>query len=348
MVNKKISPISIHLIAWIIVAMLHYVITEFNAPDSLSESSRMQHWLIPFSMLIIKFYINYLWLIDHYFFKKRYTPFLVINIVLWISTFVLARLIIGCHSCESDNLLHIIAPFGFTSILFAHLIILFFSQVAPALGIKIAERWYGEQQLLRNIEKAQIDMELQNLRSQLNPHFLFNSLNSVYALIAFRPKEAQSSLLNICDLLRYQLYEARTETITLEKEIKFIENYCDLMKLRLSVNTEVMIDLPSDTCGIKIAPLLFISIIENAFKHGVDPKKESYISLHISVIGSIINCTVKNSNHPKEATDQSGSGIGLANLQRRLELLYPHNHTFDREVVGLEHRVKLTINTAKI
>ncbi len=347
MLNKKISPIYIHVIVWVIVAMLHYVISDYNSEDSIEEGANLFMWVIPFSMLVIRFYINYLWLVDSYFFKRRYASFLAFNTLFWFITLCVAR-VMKSGIIDSDNILTIIAPRGFTPVFYAHLVILFISQVAPALGVKIAEKWYTEQQRLRNIEKAQTDMELQNLRSQLNPHFLFNALNSVYAQIAFEPKNAQASLLDICDLLRYQLYDVDTAVVPLEKEIKFIENYCRLMELRLSPNTELKVSLPTESQGVKVAPLLFIALIENAFKHGIDSKKESSINIKISTMGDTISCTVQNTNYPKSKSDNSGSGIGLVNLQRRLNLIYPHSHNYNAKVAGDKYIATLIINTLEI
>ncbi len=339
MLNKKISPIYVHVIVWVIVAMLHYVISDYN-----SDGVNLFMWVIPFSMLVIRFYINYLWLVDSYFFKKRYMMFLAFNVLFWFVSLCIAR-VAKSGMIDSDNILTIIAPRGFTPVFFAHLVILFLSQVAPALGVKIAEKWYTEQQRVLGIEKSQTDMELQNLRSQLNPHFLFNALNSVYAQITFEPKNAQASLLDICDLLRYQLYDVDTAVVPLEKEIKFIENYCRLMELRLSSNTNLKVSLPTESQGVKIAPLLFIALVENAFKHGIDTKKESSISVKLSVMGDTVSCTVQNSNYPKSKSDSSGSGIGLVNLQRRLNLIYPHSHNYNAKVVGEKYIATLIINT---
>ena len=184
-----------------------------------------------------------------------------------------------------------------------------------------------------------LEAELKNLRNQLNPHFLFNTLNNIYSLIALSPEKAQQAIMDLSKLLRYVLYDNSPEFVPLQKEMEFVRNYVELMRLRLTDNTEIKISMPqSASSGTLIAPLLFISLIENAFKHGVSHNKPSFIDLKIHQEGTRIVCSIRNSDFPKDnGQDKSGSGIGLQNLSRRLELLYPSHHIFTYGQKGDEY-----------
>ena len=164
---------------------------------------------------------------------------------------------------------------------------------------------------------------------QLQPHFFFNSLNNIYALIDISPDQAKSSIHSLSKLMRYMLYETNVELLPLSKEIDFMKKYIDLMKLRVSDKTEVSYSFPTKETGINIAPLLFISLIENAFKHGVSASKESSIDIKMATLDKKIIFTIKNNNFPKRTDDKSGSGMGIPNIQKRLELLYPNKNIFN-------------------
>ena len=199
--------------------------------------------------------------------------------------------------------------------------------VGTSVAVKVTTRWYETQAKISHMEREKSAAELQQLKSQLNPHFLFNALNNIYALIAFNPQRAQLAVHNLSDMLRYLLYEATKERISLQKELEFVRDYCDLIKLRISGNVRLTLEVPDSDRGIHLAPLLFIAPIENAFKHGVSPTEPSYIHIRIEVDEShAVTCTVRNSSFPKTYTDKSGSGIGLENLRKRLRLIYPNRH----------------------
>jgi len=202
-----------------------------------------------------------------------------------------------------------------------------------SVAIKMTNRWIQSENEIRELEKSRTEAELKNLRNQLNPHFLFNTLNNIYSLIALSPEKAQQAIMDLSKLLRYVLYDNSPEFVPLQKEMEFVRNYVELMRLRLTDNTEIKISLPqSASSGTLIAPLLFISLIENAFKHGVSNSQPSFIHIDISEYSDQrIVCTIENSYFPKNETDKSGSGIGLDNLRKRLELLYPGRYLLNIE-----------------
>ena len=203
------------------------------------------------------------------------------------------------------------------------------SYLAPLLfsiAIKTTKRWNKTEAARKEAVNFKLQSELQHLHYQLQPHFFFNSLNNIYALVDLSPEQAKTSIHSLGKLMRYMLYDTNVEFITLSKEIDFMKKYIELMKLRVSDKTTVNYNFPTKETGIKIAPLLFISLIENAFKHGVSASEESEININMYCEHKKVCFHLENDNHPKKTNDKSGSGIGLQNLEKRLKLLYPKKH----------------------
>ena len=207
-------------------------------------------------------------------------------------------------------------------------------------------RWRKEYDLRQKAEQEAIRLNLQQLKNQLNPHFLFNTLNNIYSLIAISPERAQSAVLELSKLLRYVLYENTQPYVPMEKELEFNHNYIELMRLRLARHVQVDVNIPTGLCrGYKIAPLLFITLIENAFKHGTSASTRSFVKINMSEPSpGVIECDIENSSFPKNETDKSGSGIGLKNLSRQLELLYPGKYNLHAESDSHIYRSMLTID----
>ena len=190
----------------------------------------------------------------------------------------------------------------------------------------------------------QAQFRYMKLKQQVNPHFLFNTLNNIYALVALNPQQAQYALHSLSQLLRYVLYDNNQQMMPLSKELAFIRSYVELMSLRLSKQVQLEVNLPEDDRGYQVAPLLFIALIENAFKHGVSATEPSFIHISFALTGGdTLICTVENSCFPKNELDRSGSGIGLENLRRRLSLLYPGQHILRMEKIGEQYVAQLIL-----
>ncbi len=178
------------------------------------------------------------------------------------------------------------------------------------------------QRELEEREKKATEAELSWLKNQLNPHFLFNTLNNISSLTQIDADKAQESIGQLSDLLRYALYDSNCQMVPLADDVAFMENYIELMQLRCNelATVETSFDVPAG--DVKIAPLLFISLIENAFKHGVNSRKPSFVKIALKQDGSDLVFRSENSLFEKQKEDRVGSGIGLENMLRRLELIY--------------------------
>lgn len=205
-------------------------------------------------------------------------------------------------------------------------------------------QWYQSERERSKMEAVASQAELKNLKSQLNPHFLFNTLNNIYSLMTVDQEKAQNAILGLSKILRYVLYDDSQEKVLLEKELVFTRNYVDLMSLRMTDNVTLTVDIPKDDSGAMIAPLVFISLVENAFKHGISPDKPSFVNISIVRENYTVKCVVSNSYFPKDEDDKSGSGIGLDNLKRRLQLIYPARHIFVYGQKGDIYVSELSIN----
>jgi len=195
------------------------------------------------------------------------------------------------------------------------------------------------------LEKQRTEAELQNLKNQLNPHFLFNTLNNIYSLIAINGEQAQGAVHELSRLLRYMLYDSAQPLVPLGKDIDFVRNYVELMRIRMPEHVDLKTDIQIEQPEALIAPLLFIAPIENAFKHGISSSQPSFIHITITATDKEIKCVIRNSCFPKDKKDQSGSGIGLDNLKKRLNLLYADTYDMlyyeSRDVCSITLKIKL-------
>ncbi|ELR70179.1 putative two-component system sensor protein [Fulvivirga imtechensis AK7] len=197
--------------------------------------------------------------------------------------------------------------------------------VVLATMIKFFEHWYRNQQATQNLAKEKLEAELKFLRAQVHPHFLFNTLNNLYALALKKADNTPEVVLKLSDLLNYMLYECNTDQAPLDKEIKLVENYVALEKLRYGDRLDVSMRVKGDISGKVIAPMLVLPFVENSFKHGTSSETEkAWISIDLTVKGNLLTLKVDNSksNHETDDEKQYREGIGLKNVKRRLELLY--------------------------
>ncbi len=333
-------------ICMMVLAMPLLVIGYRHGSPSCVEYARML--LLPVSFMFL-FYLNYHVLIDRYFFTRRMGSFYLSNLlvvfVLMVGVHTLFHMTFqvddfqlshGDHSWITELDFMLINSVGYVLM------------VGLAVAIKVTGGWYRSETERRELERYRTEAELQNLKSQLNPHFIFNTLNNIYSLIQIDAERAQKVVHDLSRLLRYVLYESSRETVPLGEEIEFVGNYIELMRIRLSRNVELNVSLPPATSCIPIAPLLFISLIENAFKHFAGNEKHAFISIVVCEKGGVLRCEVENSClQASTGTKKGSSGIGLVNLSKRLEMIYHGNYTFAHGCIDDVYKVCLTINLKK-
>lgn len=199
--------------------------------------------------------------------------------------------------------------------------------VGVSVALRISMNWRKSEQDRAESELQRSLAELKNLKNQINPHFLLNTLNNIYALTSFDHEKAQRAITRLSSLLRYMLYDNQTEWVTLKQEIEFLKSYIALMRLRVMANVEIKtyFEVPEHE-NMPIAPLIFISLVENAFKHGVSPTEKSFVHISLQANNERIVFRCINSYFPKDANDKSPGGIGLQQVEKRLALSYPGRH----------------------
>ncbi len=208
-------------------------------------------------------------------------------------------------------------------------VIIYLGVIGLAVAVRMTERWYRDEKKRDEMEKAATEAELVALKSQVNPHFLFNTLNNIYSLIQIDQDKAQEAVHDLSGMLRYVLYDSEKPSVPLSKETGFLKDYIKLMSMRCSSNVSLDVSLPETDSDKHVAPLLFIPLVENAFKHGISTSEPSSIKIALKDEGEYVSFLVENTSFPKNDSDRSGSGIGVKNLQRRLDMLYPGQHSFE-------------------
>ena len=187
--------------------------------------------------------------------------------------------------------------------------------------LKFAADWFANERVNRHLETEKKDMELQFLKSQLNPHFLFNSLNNIYSLAYQKSDKTADAVLKLSEIMRYMIYESNDGWVSLSKEIEYLQSYIELQKLRFKDGAAVDFTLNGEIDGQMIVPLILISFVENAFKHGVANDPNDPIKINIIANKKILHFSITNKKH-NHNKDEMG-GVGLSNVERRLQLLYP-------------------------
>lgn len=265
---------------------------------------------------------------------------------LWYIVSSLALIaLVNIHFMMADvSMLDDLKRMGFYTLL-SSIVIIHTVVVFAAFGVRNYLRSHRIQLELQEERRKSAEAELVWLKNQLNPHFLFNSLNNISSLTQIDADKAQDAIAQLSDLLRYALYEGNKQFVPLAGEIEFMRNYIEMMKLRCSDHTTVEVDFPvSVPAYFEVPPLIFISFIENAFKHGVSNNTDSQISVRLSFSDQrtiLFEC--QNTNLPKGDSDRSGSGIGLENTRRRLDLCYPNCYTWKQDVVDNEFCVAVEL-----
>lgn len=219
--------------------------------------------------------------------------------------------------------------------------------IGISVAFKMTKGWYKAESERKELLQQTTESELKWLKSQLNPHFIFNTLNNIYSQISTQPDNAKESVQQLSEMLRYVLYESSEKFVPLEDEMHFVSNYIELMRIRQSSRVQIDIDIAEPEPGTRIIPLLFISLIENAFKHGVSASKPSFVKITFKQTKGEIHFCTENSHFPKTDKDKGGSGIGLVNINKRLELAYPGQYSFVSGVEGNTYRSELIIKTSK-
>lgn len=366
--NSPSVKVLIHAIAWLLfftLLMSFHLFSRGPAGETIIPLPILFKTGILYLLLIGLFYLNTYFAIPKLLFRRKIGLFIITLVISLIS-------LLGIHYALSsymglerklireleENMLRrppadfpqdppfnrlsmqqlaprIIDPFAWLSA---------FIILGLSTSLTVIRKWFKDAENQKVLEKEHLSSELLLLKNQINPHFFFNTLNNIYALVETSPTDAQSAIYTLSRMMRYMLYETENSQVLLSKEINFIRNYIELMRIRVTDAVLVDFNYPTDVGNLTIAPLIFVSFIENSFKHGVSYNEESYVKVQLSIENQLLLFTVKNRilKTVKGPTIE-GSGIGMANVQRRLQLLYPGRYQLKISTDNNEYIVQLLI-----
>ncbi|OXG07358.1 histidine kinase [Flavobacterium araucananum] len=354
--NTSSNKILFHCIIWVFF-ILTSLIQFYESPFKINNDFYVQ-WTTG----IILFYLNYFYLVPVLLLEKKYwlyfvfafaliLLFMIIRINYFIPEFRHARtrmippeeLKLIFKETRPRMMMATRQPLFFKiGPSFFYILIITISAI-----IRTLTEFYNNQQNKLIAETHRTNTELIYLRKQTNPHFLFNSLNSIYSLAHKKSDLVPDAIVTLSELMRYMLYETDNKTVALEKEVNYIQNYIELQKLRLNNIEDIVINVHGDTRNQFIEPLLLISFVENAFKYGTDYKGAAHVKIKIFILENNLDFWIENTieNYVK---DPENSGIGLVNIQNRLDLLYPNAHELTITQDNQYYRVHLNLKLDKI
>jgi len=338
--NKKVPFYLLHILG----SVLFISIPIFSSPDfgrssHLFDIAPFQRNFLNYILLLVFFYANYSYFLPRFYFKEKKIVFIVcIAFSYAIITFAPALLIHDGLSSRQPLLpppgtpVHTVIPMLQNGSIFNFLLVF-------TLGflLKINKR-------LEYIQNEKLKSEVSYLRAQIKPHFLFNTLNSIYALTLEKSDSAPEAVLKLSSMMRYVVTESSRKSVSLDKEIEYIKNYISLQQLRMDDSLPLSFKITGSAIGKSISPLVLIPFIENAFKYGINAEEDSAIAINIDINDNGIDLTIKNNKVNIQITEDEKTANGIENTRQRLAYLYPNKHKlliFDKETT---FTVNLSIN----
>jgi two-component system LytT family sensor kinase len=344
-IKKVLLRVGIHLAGWVLLYLLPPLVlqTDVKLPANFGD---YMYWFI----IVVCFYVNYFWLIPNYLSKGRFVLYFL-GIFIMLSTNYFANEIYIRHIIKVEESKHVDVDSkddkprkkhpryrGYNSALFC------FAVLALGTSIKVTESWYENEKQKKEMENQKLGAELSLLKSQINPHFFFNTLNSIYSLAIIKSDKTPEAVVKLSEIMRYIIYDTERKLVPLSKEVEYIANYIELQRLRLPEETNVIFKTSLGKEESVIEPLLLLPFVENAFKHGVDAEKGGKISVTIAQTGNELQLHVENPLIEDHVTyNNRQSGIGMNNTLKRLKLLYQDNFTLTAGPVKKNYVVDLVL-----
>jgi len=306
----------------------------YSDPEYTQPTETYSRAVIFFQVLLLA-YSNMYFMVPRFLFKNKYVVyglFVLLNIVIWSVIHGIASYFFEPHLLPNEK-----DVIGILQLSFVIIVI-----ISASAAIKLFQQWMLDAQTISELEQANTNAELEQLKNQINPHFLFNMLNNANVLTKKDPEKASQVLMKLSDLLRYQLYDSAREKVFLTSDIRFLEDFLNLEKVRRD-NFDFLISKEGSLNGVQIPPLLFISFVENAVKHNNDSANSSFVNLFFEVDNDRLIFKCVNSKPVMKAVKSVSGGLGLVNIKRRLELLFPLSHDLKIEDTTDTYSVTLTI-----
>jgi two-component system, LytTR family, sensor kinase len=335
---KRKNEISLHCAFWILFilnSILTYDSEYLHKYGFLSIGFKQATFYL---VVICVFYLNYAYLIPRYLAERRYYSYaagIIALEALALTLFILHAWFLDWYFSSGDFFVKDRIS-GLPYLAFQT-----FFYIVVAIGTRFTRDWFRYHQLRRELEEEKLKSELSLLGYQLNPHFLFNSLNNIYSLTMKNSAHVPDAILRLSDLMRYSLAVSTKSLVPLDEEIAYLHSFIELRKLQLVKPDLVTFSITGRTDEVELPPMLLIPFVENAFKHGDIYSQDAYISIRLDLLEDMLIFVVENKvlEGPKDVT----KGIGLENVRRRIELMYPGRHTLDIQPGTSSFRAKFQL-----
>lgn len=315
----------LYLMVWMVIILVPVLNSKMLEEVHVSLENILIAWLKIAPYLLIFIIHNSLIAPRMLLRKHRYVWYLVVNLLTITAVFSLVAIYEKYAPYDTEPYI-LNGKASFTDLAIYWNILLGFFMTGLNMGIKLLYRSLRDEQQMEELRRQNLQAEMDYLRYQINPHFFMNTLNNIHALIDIDTEYAKSAVIELSKMMRYVLYESGSETISLKKDIQFIENYIELMRIRYDSSIDICLDYPATIPNkVAIPPLLLIVFVENAFKHGVSYNHASFIHIRIGYRDDAVTAVISNSRHEKSRPGTTG--IGLENVKKRLALIYQDNYT---------------------
>ena len=346
MFNIKKKTLILYCLIWGLVFLVPYF-NYIQNPNAMSWNKLIGDW-VRFILLFIVFMSNAYYLVPKLLFNNKRSQYAVAVAIMMLLITVID---IVAHRGAMPHGAIVGMPLGSPHPRFSlnSILGMFFNDLITGVlvigagsAFELMNKWLSEEKIRKDAEKEQLKTSLALLRHQVSPHFFMNTLNNIHSLIEIDSEKAQNAVERLSTLMRYLLYDSAQNTIGLKKEIEFIRSFISLMQLRHSEEVKVDIVIPKQIPDVQIPPMLFISLLENAFKHGVSYPLKSYIYFELQFEKNKLICMIKNSKHKNTMARQTEySGIGLDNIKESLKLLYENNYQLN--ILDKEDEFEVTL-----
>lgn len=338
--DNRILRITIHVLACTCFLIFPYLFWHgpMHEEKNLIQNPFLRNDMIGYVFLIGFFYLNYYLLIPRLYFTKKFTLFWLLVFLSVVFIAIVPKIISFGLFPLPPEVAEYMKPFRPAFLLhhFEHQFLRFAAVFILSLLLRINDQW-------KTAQKDKMSAELSYMRAQINPHFLFNTLNSIYSMAISKSDHTATAVVKLSGMMRYAITDAHMNLVPLQKEISYISDYIDLQQYRLGNTVKLNYRINGDPEDKKIAPLILISIVENAFKYGVNPEENSSIMVDLTIHEYFLVFIVKNNKVRTNVSEDEKSGIGIENTRKRLEMIYPGRHKFEIEETAREFSVVLTL-----
>lgn len=346
--KTKVVTIFVHLIAWTIFLTLPYIFRPRIGPDlGMHEQILLSlRFLAINSLLILVFYFHGYWMIPRLLLKKRWLLYFCFHIMLLIAFVFFRELLFMRKPPEHLPMPMMHGPemqFEFFRLARGNSIFLYLVFVLFSGGVRIVQEWIKAEKKAVQIESERMRMELSFLRSQINPHFLFNTLNNIYSLALIKSDMTADAVLKLADIMRYLTEDSISDKVVLNREVDYLRHYIELQRIRLESKMKIVLNLSGDFSKYYIPPLILMPFVENAFKYGTSNHQDAEICINLLVINDVLRLNIINRIFLGRI-EPGANGLGISNTRQRLEHIYPGKHKLEITDSGKLFKVFLSIN----